>query len=281
MLFMKELKILFATDFSPNSKIALDFLKKLESVYQADINLIHVVQSVWKDWLSSGEYKNEAVQRLKTWQAELSEKQQDKNLMVKYGNPADIILQTANDKKANLVLLGGKKSNNGGRYKTGATVENITRYSDKSVWICKNNTVSKILCGIDGSESSATALKFAMDIARRFSAKLSIISALPDCHCNPLGMTDREVKKCEEKFHKEAIEGLNEFLKQFDFSGIPLETHFIPGIPANIILDRAEDFDYDLIVVGAKGHSLLHHVLMGSTAEKILRYAPCSLLVIR
>lgn len=37
----------------------------------------------------------------------------------------------------------------------------------------------------------------------------------------------------------------------------------------------------DYSVVGAKGHSKLHQVLMGSTAEKILRYSPCSLLVAR
>ena len=94
-------------------------------------------------------------------------------------------------------------------------------------------------------------------------------------------MSDLEIKKCEEESNQEESKKLDAFLKRFDFSGIKMEKHFTPGIPANVVLDRAEDFDHDLIVVGAKGRSLLHHVLIGSTAEKILRYAPCSLLVVR
>ena len=94
-------------------------------------------------------------------------------------------------------------------------------------------------------------------------------------------MSDLEIKKCEEESNQEESKKLDAFLKRFDFSGIKMEKHFTPGIPAHVVLDRAEDFDHDLIVVGAKGRSLLHHVLIGSTAEKILRYAPCSLLVVR
>lgn len=278
---MQELKILFATDFSSNSKTAMQFIKKMGGLYKIELTLIHVIQSFWKDWFSSGEYQKEASQRLITWQSELTETNQIKTPIVEHGNPAEVILQNADNKRINLILLGSRASQQGGRYKTGSTIENVARSAKKSVFICKNNDISKILCGIDGSEASATALEFAMDLARRFSASLCIVSALPSCECNPLGMSDRQIKKCEEKSYQEEITKLDAFLKRFDFSGIKMEKHFTPGIPANVVLDRAEDFDHDLIVVGAKGHSLLHHVLIGSTAEKILRYAPCSLLVVR
>lgn len=278
---MNELKILFATDFSPNSKTAMQFIKKISSAYKTELTLIHVIQSFWKDWFASGEYQKEASQRLLTWQSELTDKNKIKNSIVEYGNPADVILQHATKEKINLVLLGARTAQEAGRYKTGSTIENVVRYAKQSVFICKNNTASNILCGIDSSEPSAIALQFAIDLARRFSASLSIVSALPSCECNPFGMSDSEIKKCEEKSNQEEIKKLDTFLEGFDFSGIKMKKHFIPGIPANVVLDRAEDFDHDLIVVGAKGHSLLHHVLIGSTAEKILRYAPCSLLVVR
>ena len=190
-------------------------------------------------------------------------------------------MQHSQGKKINLILLGSRAAQDNGRYKTGSTIENVARYTKQSVFICKNNMVSKILCGIDGSDASAKALQFAMDLAHRFSASLCIVSAFPSCECNPLGMSDHEIKKCEEKSNQEEIKKLDEFLKRFDFSGVTMDKYFIPGVPANVVLDRAEDFNHDLIVVGAKGHSLLHHVLIGSTAEKILRYAPCSLLVVR
>lgn len=281
MLTMPELKILFATDFSANSKIAMKFIKKMSGLYKIELTLIHVIQSFWKDWFSSGEYQKEASQRLITWQTELAEKHKIKNPIVEYGNPSDIILQHADNKKINLILLGSRTTQQDGRYKTGSTIENVARYAKQSVFICKNNTISKILCGIDGSDASATALQFAMELARRFSALLCIVSALPSSEYNPFGMTDSEIKKCEEKSNQKECKKLDAFLMQFDFSGIKIEKNFTPGIPANVVLDRAEDFDHDLIVVGAKGHGILHHVLIGSTAEKILRYTPCSLLVVR
>lgn len=57
--------------------------------------------------------------------------------------------------------------------------------------------------------------------------------------------------------------------------------HYPWGIAAHVILDTAEDFSYDLIVIGAKGHSLLYNILIGSITGKIFRPAPCSLLVVK
>ncbi|MDP1574001.1 MAG: universal stress protein [Coxiellaceae bacterium] len=278
---MDDLKILFASDFSPNSRASLIFIKDLDVLYNIDVTLIHVIPSFWKDWFASGQYQQESAQRLMTWQAELPQKNHEKKVIVEYGNPADVILEHAQNQKINLIFLGARATQDGSRYKTGSTIENVARYAKQPVFICKNKTLSKILCGIDCSETSAKALEFAMDLARRFSASLCIASALCYGEFNPLGMSDSDIKKQEEKHTQDEIKKLNEFLKRFDFSGIVVDTHFIPGNAANVMLDRAEDFDHDLIVVGAKGHSLLHHVLIGSTAEKILRYAPCSFLIVR
>src|SRR3990167_8322025 len=99
---MEELKILFATDFSTNSKTALQFIKKMGDIYKIELTLIHVIQSFWKDWFASGEYQKIASQRLITWQSELTKKQQIENSIVEYGNPADVILQHAQNKKINL-----------------------------------------------------------------------------------------------------------------------------------------------------------------------------------
>jgi len=276
-----KLRVLFATDFSSNSRLASRLLKLLQKSYKINLSLLYIIPSFWKDWFASGSYKQEAQQRLLSWQLEMIEKQDIKNLHVEYGNPAEEILQTALTTKSNLIVLGSKSISEGGRYKTGATIEAVVRHAKQSVLICKNENISKIICGIDGSASSTRAIKFAIDLCRRFSASLCIISALPHGNFNPLGLEEHEEKKLNEKFKVEQVNKLEQFLKDFDFSGISLKKCFPWGIPANTILDMAEDFNYDLIVVGAKGYSRLQHVLIGSTAEKVLRYAPCSLLVVR
>lgn len=124
-------------------------------------------------------------------------------------------------------------------------------------------------------------LHFAVDLCHRFSASLCIVSALPNSQFNPLGMEISEIQAQEEKFREEQVHKLNQFLINFDFSGVTIKKQFLFGTSANVILNIAEDFNYDLIVMDATGHSRLHNVVMGSTTRKVLRYTPCSLLVVR
>lgn len=53
------------------------------------------------------------------------------------------------------------------------------------------------------------------------------------------------------------------------------------GHPADVIVRSAKDYNIDLIVMGTHGRSGLQHLLMGSVAEKVVRLAPCSVMVVR
>lgn len=202
-------------------------------------------------------------------------------MYVEYGNAADAIIHLSQQLQPDLIVVGSKGLGNNGRYKTGTTVESVVRYAKQSVLICKTSSIEKVLCGIDGSDNSAAALNESIKICNLFSASLRLVLVLSKVDFNPLDMDEDEIEKQEEKYRQQKISETENFLKQFDFTGIHVDQHFLWGDPANVILDMAEDFNQDLIVVGAKGHSLLHYVLIGSTTEKILRHAPCSLLVIR
>ena len=275
-----KLRILLAIDFSLSSRTAFNTLKLIQKKYKTDAFLIHVVDSFWKNWNSSGLYEKEAMQRLQHWQKKFSRSVTIKKMYVKVGNPADNIIEESHKIKANLIVLGGKVSEESSRYKTGVTIESVVRSATKSVWICRKDKISKILCGIDGSPSSRKALQFAIELSRQYSAKLCIIHALPS-YLPAFGMPERTVKKDEEKFKIEYTNKINKFLGEFNFKKVKYQLLAQWGVPANILLDHAEDYGFDLIIIGAKGHSILHHVLLGSTAEKILRHSPCSLLVAR
>lgn len=275
-----KLNILFANDFSLGSKIAFKTLKVIQKKYPTDVSFIHVVESFLKDWVTEGLYQKEAMQRLQSWQKTYTNLTKSKNLYVKVDNPADAILDVARKIKSNLILMGGKVTEESSRYKTGTTIESVVRSSTKPVWICQRDKIAKIICGIDGSPSSRKALKFAIDLAERYSAHLCIIHAIPS-YLPVFGMSERIITREEEKFKNQTTKKIMKFLNSFNLKKIQHESLFEWGVPANILLDHAEDFNFDLIVIGAKGHSKLYHVLLGSTAEKILRYAPCSLLVVR
>lgn len=277
----QKIEILFATDFSPVTRRVTELVQFFQSKILCEISFIHVIPSRWKKFLSNGLCKQAALQRLETWQQEISKSIDKNKLYVEYGNAADAIVHLSQQLKSDLIVIGGKGLDKKSRYKTGATVESVVRYAKQSVLVCKTPSIKKILCGIDGSDNSAAALNEAIKTCNLFSATLRLVFVFSRIDFNPLGMEEDEIEEKEEEYRQKKIGETEGFLKQFDFTGIQVEQHFLWGDPANVILDMAEDFYQDLIVVGAKGHSLLHHVLIGSTTEKILRHAPCSLLVVR
>lgn len=67
---------------------------------------------------------------------------------------------------------------------------------------------------------------------------------------------------------------------RFDFEGVDVEARYRWGEPSHVVLDTAEDFEYDLIVIGAKGQSDLQYLLMGSAAEKfsVMHHVHCAQL---
>lgn len=276
----QPLNILFATDFSPNARVALRNLLLIKEKFAVEISLIYVVASFWRDWVASGSFQKEAEQRLERWQQELG-KSIATQLKVQHGNPAEIILAQAKHIQPDLIVIGAKEAQSRGRYRSGTTVESVVRNAQSSVLVCRSEQISKILCGIDVSPHSARSLHWAIQFARAFSVDLTVACAMPRANLNLLGMQDEDIRQEEGKIKEECARRAEAFLKDFDFSGIKMKHLYAWGVPSHVLLDMAEDFEYDLMVIGAKGQNMLSHVLMGSTAEKILRFAPCSLLVVK
>jgi nucleotide-binding universal stress UspA family protein len=64
-------------------------------------------------------------------------------------------------------------------------------------------------------------------------------------------------------------------------AGLQGDSAIVEGIPFQVIINTAESMDVDLIVMGTHGRTGLTHALMGSVAEKVVRLAPCPVLVTR
>ena len=70
-------------------------------------------------------------------------------------------------------------------------------------------------------------------------------------------------------------------LADLDLSGVTIERHFACGHPDIEILRKATVEEFDLIVMGTHGHRGFEHLVYGSIAEKIVRSAPCPVLVVK
>lgn len=142
--------------------------------------------------------------------------------------------------------------------------------------------VRKVLCPIDFSEPSAEALHFAVALARRFDATLTLVNvyAVPG-YALPEGAVLLGPKVMADVL-AETERGLREWKARAERLGARrVDTLAAQGAADAEIVRVAREGAYDLIVMGTHGRTGLKHVLLGSVAEKVVRRAPCPVLTVR
>ena len=134
----------------------------------------------------------------------------------------------------------------------------------------------------DFSENSEYAFDYALTLAKKFDAKLIIIHVINE----PVDLRGFYVPHISfENLEKEIAESAEKMMEKFCRTRAKeyarLETLVISGIPNEEIIKKAEETSAGLIVLGTHGRKGLDHILFGSTAERVLRSAPCPVLSVR
>lgn len=135
-----------------------------------------------------------------------------------------------------------------------------------------------ILVATDGSRGSGAAEAYACALARSWGATLTVMRVLEF----PPGMNpDYPINRVYlGELMKEATRKLADVKARAADLGISVQSHIATGIPSEEVLAVARAEETDLIVVGTKGKTGLEHILLGSTAERIIRMAPCPVLTV-
>lgn len=137
----------------------------------------------------------------------------------------------------------------------------------------------KILLAYDGSEGANTALNVGINLAKIHQAELWAV-AVQEKLPRFSGTID-EVQE-EKQFANEQYGKLLEAAKvKAKGAGIELKTLMRPGHPAQTIVAVAKEGKFDLVLVGHSGLSGVWAAFLGTTAEKVSRHAPCSVLIVR
>ena len=133
-----------------------------------------------------------------------------------------------------------------------------------------------IAVATDGSETAGKAVEMARDLARRFEAKLVLLSAYPK-GSPATRSSDPELQWATNSAARtrEILTRLEEDLVD---SGIECETHTGEGDPAEVLLALATGCDADLLVIGNKG---MKRRVLGSVPNAITHKADCSVLVVK
>ena len=138
----------------------------------------------------------------------------------------------------------------------------------------------KILVGFDGSEGSWSALRAAFTLSQGASgAEILAVSVEERLPRLPEVIDELSEEKDRQNavfagLHKEAQDAAS-------VAGVRLECTTVVGHAAQAIARLAREGGFDLVVIGHSGHSGVWGMFLGSTADKVIRHAPCSVLVVR
>ena len=142
--------------------------------------------------------------------------------------------------------------------------------------------IKNILVPIDFSDYSKNALRYAVQFAKQFKAKMYLIYVVePMIYPADFSMGQVAIPSMDSDLQNRADEELKSLAKNFIESSIKSETIIRTGKPFVEINETAKEVDADLIIMATHGHTGVEHLLFGSTAEKVVRKAPCPVLTLR
>ncbi|MBS1118431.1 MAG: hypothetical protein H6Q90_659 [Deltaproteobacteria bacterium] len=137
----------------------------------------------------------------------------------------------------------------------------------------------KILCPVDFSPCSRDALRTAAQLAREWSASLVVAHVWQPSQWS-FGELAPDVIQAAVDAEQAELRNAEMLAKELGVRVV--EPRFLTGSPWDQLVTAVRnDPEIDLIVMGTHGRTGLKHVVMGSVAEKVVRHAPCAVLVIR
>ena len=138
--------------------------------------------------------------------------------------------------------------------------------------------IKKVLIATDGSEYTKEAVSTGLHLAKILGAEVTALYVIDQTSfvSFPIDSSIVSVYSLLENEGKRAVEDVK---AEGEGMGVKVSTIVAEGSPTRKIVETAADFD--LVVIGTLGRSALSKLFMGSVAERVTRYAPCPVLVVR
>lgn len=140
--------------------------------------------------------------------------------------------------------------------------------------------LKNILVPIDFSDCSKKALTYALPFAQQFGSAITLIHVVaPYYVADPYGLTQYE--RIEDELRAAGKKKLKELIARDIPPSIKVNSLTVNGRPGTEIVEAARQLHADIIVIATHGYTGLKHVVFGSTAEYVVRNAPCPVLSVR
>jgi nucleotide-binding universal stress UspA family protein len=287
-------KLLCPIDFSPGSQHALRVAARMTRELDAELVLVHAWNVPSRPFAERNPIPDEMVQKLVADQqgrlfaavgdaAELGARCTTSRLV--HGVPWDQITQAVRDDPAvDLIVMGTHGRTGLARVFLGSVTEQVIRHSPCSVLVTRGSAgfvaFRNMLCLIDFSEDSSEVLGRAAELATIAGAGITLLHVIETAGTfSGLRLPETHLAEIEREATLELERYATALAKKVT---VPVRSEIRLGSPAAQALTVLDaDSTVDLVITGSQGRTGIKRVLVGSVAEKVLRHAPCPVLVVR
>ncbi len=283
--------ILVATDFSEGSRAALEQGVRLAEAWGAELYVVHVIRHEAADEFADlvAQSEGEAIRRL-TSAAETELTQElaglplasPPSVRVTMGSPSGEIISAVEQSGAGLLVMG---ATGGSGRRFGTVAGRCVRKSTASVMLVPESQrggFERIVAGVDFSPASGPLVSRAAELARLDACELHILHVCQVAWESARwgGVPSNAIALEQEMRARLAAQYADQLAPLV--SGVQatfeVETHADYGAG---LMEHAAKWRADLVAVGTTGRSKIASLLLGSTAEKVMRETPCAVLAVK
>lgn len=315
----KALQILLAVDGSPHSEAAVALMSGMGWPSKTSVHVLTIVPERWLfsnlspqaqqvldetlskvrqvEWDSAERLAAQTTERLCAGglnaEAETCE-----------GRPAEVILQRAGREgvSADLIVIGARGLSAPDEFQLGSTAYKVAHHAECSVLVARpleREQPLSVILATDGSPEALRAAEFLCGLSLPQWAEVTVVSvaeaasglpvsarkSVADPLTSPGEASTWDRASMPDVLRQALLEAAEaraaETIKLLQGCGAHVQGAIRLGHPSGEILAAAREQDADLIVIGAHGQTRAAPFLLGGVAQKVMKYAPCSVLVVR
>jgi len=287
--------LLVATDFSETAEAAAEWAVEIATARKARVHLVHILTlppprphyaPAPSDLQNA--LRDAAMEQLEREAQRLTDLGADVEKVLELGVPSQTLVRLAEELEPLVLVIGTRGLTGLSHLLLGSTAERVVQHASCPVLTIhpedagEHRDLSTVLVPTDFSDDALKAVHAARDLLRHFDdARLILLHAfnLP-VEYTAYGPIPTSVNYLEDA-GIEAEQQLTRIAEELQSEGTRVETVAREGYPPEVICDEAKSQGADLVVMGTHGRSGLAHLLLGSTAERVVQKAPCPVMTVR
>ena len=272
-------QILCAVDLGPTSKLVLEWAQLFARPFDARVDVLHAdlteppryfTPSQIDTIAGESESRRERLRdELEAMARKIFGPQAELTVEIIEGHPLSVLRERIKAQRPDLLVLGSHGRSGVARFMLGSVAENAVRESTVPALIARGGepapaAIRRILCPVSFSQSARRCLETSAALASAFGASLDVLHATEGPGVSAEQIREQLCQWVPEQARQKCR--ITEIVRH--------------GDPAEQIILHAREQGVDLIVAGGEHRPLLEWITLGTTAERVMRHSPSSVLVL-